>query len=658
MTKNDIWKRVEELNVASEAYYNSGSPIMSDAEFDSKLKELKEWEEVTGIVFSNTPTQNVGSVVLKDIKKIIHKTPMLSLEKCHSTEEIKKFAVKHNLVASIKLDGISCRLIYNDGDLIRAESRGDGTTGNDITEAVKQFKNIPLHINKEGTYVIDGEALIKLDDFENVNVDGEFKNSRNLAAGTLSSLDTSVVKSRKLSWYAWEVVEGYKEEVNSFYLNLIEANTLGFDVVPMCDVSTYEFNNLQKIIDSMLKIAEEKFLPQDGVVFKFDDVKYGKSLGNTSHHFRNGVAWKAANNDVITTLKDIEFTMGKTGTLTPTAVFDTVWCDGSNVERASLHNISIMNETLGCPYKGQVIAIYKANLIIPQIRWGDKCDDSISYNDIITIPDKCPICGGETKIVKENDSEVLICTNPDCNGKLLGKISHASTKNALNIDGFSEATIQKFINLGWLKSIRDIYHLSEHLSDMYKLEGFGKKSVDKLLKSIEDSRNTDLIRYIYAQSIPLIGHTASKAISKFCNGDFDTFVKYMIENPSVFSEIDDIGSERIKSLRKWWNDNCSEFVDFGINEMHFIKKQTSNISGSDLTGKSFVITGSLVQFKNRDELKEKIESLSGKVSGSISAKTEALINNDIESTSSKNKKAKSLNIPIISEEEFITKYLQ
>ena len=658
MTKNDIWKRVEELNVASEAYYNSGSPIMSDAEFDSKLKELKEWEEVTGIVFSNTPTQNVGSVVLKDIKKIIHKTPMLSLEKCHSTEEIKKFAVKHNLVASIKLDGISCRLIYNDGDLIRAESRGDGTTGNDITEAVKQFKNIPLHINKEGTYVIDGEALIKLDDFENINVDGEFKNSRNLAAGTLSSLDTSVVKSRKLSWYAWEVVEGYKEEVNSFYLNLIEANTLGFDVVPMCDVSTYEFNNLQKIIDSMLKIAEEKFLPQDGVVFKFDDVKYGKSLGNTSHHFRNGVAWKAANNDVITTLKDIEFTMGKTGTLTPTAVFDTVWCDGSNVERASLHNISIMNETLGCPYKGQVIAIYKANLIIPQIRWGDKCDDSISYNDIITIPDKCPICGGETKIVKENDSEVLICTNPDCNGKLLGKISHASTKNALNIDGFSEATIQKFINLGWLDSIRDIYHLSEHLSEMYKLEGFGKKSVDKLLKSIENSRNTDLVRYIYAQSIPLIGHTASKAISKFCNSDFDTFVKYMIENPSVFSKIDGIGSEMIKSLRKWWNDNCSEFIDFGINEMHFVKKEASNISGSDLTGKSFVITGSLVQFRNRDELKEKIESLGGKVSGSISAKTEALINNDIESTSSKNKKAKSLNIPIISEEEFITKYLQ
>lgn len=657
MTKNDIWKRVEELNVASEAYYNSGSPIMSDAEFDSKLKELKEWEEVTGIVFSNTPTQNVGSVVLKDIKKIIHKTPMLSLEKCHSTEEIKKFAVKHNLVASIKLDGISCRLIYNDGDLIRAESRGDGATGNDITEAVKQFKNIPLHINKEGTYVIDGEALIKLDDFENINVDGEFKNSRNLAAGTLSSLDTSVVKSRKLSWYAWEVVEGYKEEVNSFYLNLIEANTLGFDVVPMCDVSTYEFNNLQKIIDSMLKIAEEKFLPQDGVVFKFDDVKYGKSLGNTSHHFRNGVAWKAANNDVITTLKDIEFTMGKTGTLTPTAVFDTVWCDGSNVERASLHNISIMNETLGCPYKGQVIAIYKANLIIPQIRWGDKCDDSISYNDIIIIPDKCPICGGETKIVKENDSEVLICTNPDCNGKLLGKISHASTKNALNIDGFSEATIQKFITLGWLKSIKDIYHLSEHLSEMYKLEGFGKKSVDKLLKSIEDSRNTDLIRYIYAQSIPLIGHTASKAISKFCNGDFDTFVKY-IENPSVFSKIDGIGSEIIKSLRKWWNDNGSDFVDFGINEMHFIKKETSNISGSDLTGRSFVITGSLVQFKNRDVLKEKIELLGGKVSGSISAKTEALINNDIESTSSKNKKAKSLNIPIISEEEFITKYLQ
>ena len=371
------------------------------------------------------------------------------------------------------------------------------------------------------------------------------------------------------------------------------------------------------------------------------------------------MALKWADDVYDTELCNIEWTMGKIGSLCPTAIFNPIEIDGTIVERASLHNVSVLKNILGeKPWVGQKIGVYKSNMIIPQLDWGETFNENIDMSNILTIPSTCPICGSPTKIVKDNDSEVLMCTNDNCEGKLLGKISHASTKNALNIDGFSEATIQKFINLGWLKSIKDIYHLSEHLSEMYKLEGFGKKSVDKLLKSIEDSRNTDLIRYIYAQSIPLIGHTASKAISKICNGDFDTFVKYMIENPSVFSKIDGIGSEMIKSLRKWWNDNGSDFVDFGINEMHFIKKETSNISGSDLTGKSFVITGSLVQFKNRDELKEKIESLGGKVSGSISAKTEALINNDIESTSSKNKKAKSLNIPIISEEEFITKYLQ
>lgn len=655
MTKNDIRKRVEELIVASEAYYNTGNPIMSDAEFDLKLNELKKWEEETGVVLSNSPTQNVGSVVLKDIKKITHKTPMLSLEKCHSTEEIKKFATKHNLVASIKLDGISCRLIYEDGNLVRAESRGNGTIGNDITEAVKQFKNVPLHINKEGTYVIDGEALIKLDDFDSVNINNEFKNSRNLTAGTLSSLDTSVVRNRKLSWYAWEVVEGYKEEVNSFYLNLVEASALGFDIVPMCDVSEYDFNNLQKVIDSMLKIAEEKFLPQDGVVFKFDDVKYGKSLGNTSHHFRNGVAWKAENNDVVTTLKDIEFTMGKTGVLTPTAVFNSVWCDGSNVERASLHNISMMNEILGQPYKGQEIAIYKANLIIPQLRWGDK-SKNIQHGDIIPIPDKCPICGGETKVVKENDSEVLICTNPDCKGKLLGKLSHAVSKNALDLDGLSEATIQKFINLGWLSSIKDIYHLSDYKSQMSVLEGFGTKSVNKLMKSIEDSRSTTFDRFLYSLSIPMVGKTASKAISEECEGMIGQFIQIMLTNHAkYFKKISGIGDSLVKSLddyfEKHYQDMWELSQEFEFNVQHAKK------NGTSLSGMSFVITGSLTKFKNRDALKEKIESLGGKVAGSVSAKTAALINNDVESTSSKNEKAKSLGVPILSEDDFIKKYL-
>ena len=656
MTKDDISKRVEELNIASEAYYNSGNPIMTDAEFDSKLNELKEWEEKTGIILSNSPTHNVGSVVLKDIKKIKHKTLMLSLEKCHSTEEIEQFAANHNLVASIKLDGISCRLIYENGNLVRAESRGNGTVGNDITEAVKQFKNIPLHINKEGTYVIDGEALIKLDDFEEININGEFKNSRNLTAGTLSSLDTSVVKNRKLSWYAWEVVDGYKKEVNSFYLNLIEANALGFDVVPMCDVSVCDFNYLQNVINSMLKVAEEKFLPQDGVVFKFDDIKYGKSLGNTSHHFRNGIAWKAVNNDVITTLKDIEFTMGKTGTLTPTAVFDSVWYDGSNVERASLHNISMMKEILGEPYRGQEIAIFKANLIIPQVRWGDKSNNEITYDDIITIPDKCPICGGDTKVVKENDSEVLICTNPDCKGKLLGKLSHAVSKNALDIDGLSEATIQKFINLGWLSSIKDIYHLDNYKSKMSVLEGFGTKSVNKLMKSIEDSRSTTFDRFLYSLSIPMVGKTASKAISEECNGMIGQFIQIMLTNHAkYFKKISGIGDSLVKSLDDYFEKHYQDMWELS-QEFEFNVQHTEK-NGTSLSGMSFVITGSLNKFKNRDALKEKIESLGGKVAGSVSSKTTALINNDVESSSSKNKKAKSLNIPILSEDDFIEKYL-
>lgn len=319
MDKNKITQRIEELNRASAAYYNTEQSIMSDYEFDQKIEELRQWEEETGIVLANSPTQNVGAITLNNIKEVTHKAPMLSLEKCHSVEEIVKFANNHNLVASVKLDGLTVRLTYEDGDLVLAESRGNGTVGSDVTEHVRQFTNVPLHINKEGTYIIDGEALIKLDDFSEINTNGEYKNSRNLAAGTLSSLDTSVVKDRKLSWYAWEVVEGDSD--NSFYKRLLNAQNLGFDIVPCYNITINEFNQLQIHIDNFINIAEKGNLPQDGVVFKFDDVTYGKSLGNTSHHFRNGIAYKIFNDSVETELLDIEWTMGKTGSLCPTAVF-------------------------------------------------------------------------------------------------------------------------------------------------------------------------------------------------------------------------------------------------------------------------------------------------------------------------------------------------
>lgn len=658
---------IHDLNRASDSYYGSGTTLMSDAEFDSKLLELKQLEEEANTVFPNSPVNRVGGAVLKSLIKVKHETPMLSLDKCHSVEEIKKFAAGHDIVASIKLDGISCRLIYQDGELIGAESRGNGTEGNDILQHVKQFMNVPLRINKKGKYVIDGEALIKLDDFEEINKNGEYKNSRNLTAGTLSSLDTSVVKDRKLSWYAWEVVSEETDpilvvEYDSFYFKLLEAEKLGFNIVPceLLKLKHYKDEEIQNKIDNFISLAAEKHLPQDGVVFKFEDVEYGKSLGSTEHHNRNGIAFKVKNDSVETTLKDIEFTMGKTGVLTPTAVFEPVEIEGSTVERASLHNISVMRELMPHPFKGQKIGVFKANLIIPQLRWAEEFVSDGFEEDMkksfIHVPNRCPVCGESTKIIKENDSEVLWCINPECKGKLLGKLTHAVSRNALNIDGLSEATIQKFISLGWLNSIQDIYYLNTHEKQMKNLDGFGSKSVSKLFQSIEKSRNTTLDRFLYALSIPLVGKTASKAISEAEDYQFESFMRDMTHpGAKFFSHIPGIGDSIINSLDEYFNRECSNVWELG-KEFTFEtpKKVSLSInSGKDLTGQTFVITGSLKNFENRDALKEKIESLGGKVSGSISKKVTALINNDVNSTSSKNTKAKSLGVKIMSEDEFL-----
>lgn len=655
MNKFDIAARVRELNRASEAYYNTGQPIMSDYEFDIKIEELKQWEEEIGIVLSNSPTHNVGATVLDNIKEVTHKTPMLSLEKCHSVEEIIKFANNHNLVASIKLDGLTVRLTYKDGDLVLAESRGNGVVGSDVTEHVKQFTNVPLHINKEGTYIIDGEALIKLDDFAEINKNGEYKNSRNLAAGTLSSLDTSVVKDRKLSWYAWEVVEGAKES-KSFTFSLIEAEELGLDVVPNANLG-YSEMDIEEVIEYCFDKAKEYNLPQDGVVFKFDNVEYGKSLGNTSHHFRNGIAYKVFNDSVETILKDIEWSCGKTGILTPVAIFDTVDIDGSEVSRASLHNISIMEEIMDSPWIGQKIGVYKANLIIPAIRWAEQVDydnQNSSNKQFLDIPSVCPICGQPTKIIKENDSEVLYCTNEDCKGRLLGQLTHAVSKSALNISGLSESTLDRLIKFGWVTSIKDIYHLSSYKNHMQILDGFGKRSIEKLLNSIEESRNTNLQRFLYALSIPLLGKSASKMIAEAVDRDFDTFIDEMtMKGAEYFKYLHGIGDALINSLNTYWKSHYSEIIQLA-NEFTFEKPNLIlNEIPKTLQGKTFVVTGSVNHYKNRDELKADIVTHGGTVVGSVSSKTSYLINNDINSTSSKNQKAKSLNIPIISEEDFL-----
>lgn len=639
---------IEQLNKASDAYYNSGNPIMTDYEWDNLYDELVKLEEETGVIYPNSPTQQVGYEVKTKLEKVTHSHPMLSLGKTKSVNDLVKFSNGRDCIISLKMDGLTVLNTYEDGKLTQSETRGNGEVGELITHNAKVFDNLPVSIDMDKKFEIEGEAIITKEDFHNINLklkDGEkYKNPRNLASGSVRQLDSKIAKDRHVKFIAWKIPYGFAKFTDSFKF----AEELGFDVVPYSKYNS-KTDDVNVIVEYLKNLADVKGYPIDGLVITYDDVEYGKSLGNTGHHPRHSLAFKFYDEEEVTILKDIEWGMGKTGQLTPIAIFDDVEIDGTTVNRASLHNVSILKELqLGI---GDEITVYKANQIIPQLR------ENLTRSNTVTIPLTCPICGEPTKIVKDNDSEVLMCTNDNCAGKLLGKLCHAVSKNSLNIEGLSEATIQKFIDLGWLKSIRDIYYLHLHKMDMYKLEGFGRKSVDKLLSSIEDSRNTDLVRYIYAQSIPLIGHTASKAISKMCDGDLNTFIEYMSKGAKAFGKIDGVGSEMVKSLRKWWDINYLEFVDTAT-VFTFKKKETVNVSGSDLTGKVFVITGSLTQFKNRDEMKERIESLGGKVSGSVSAKTTALINNDIESTSSKNKKAKQLNVPILTENMFIEKYLQ
>lgn len=637
------------LNAASEAYYNTGSPIMSDSEFDMRLDDLKQFEEETGFILSNSPTQRVGAKVLTELNETTHSHPMLSLEKCHTIEELIKFANNKELVASIKLDGLTVSITYEDGILVKAETRGNGYVGSDITEHIKQFKNVPFKINKEGIYIVDGEAIITDEDFAEINSNGEFKNSRNLAAGTLSVLDTSLVAKRKLCFMAWDIIEGGSS--NKIKDNLNEAKTLGFDVVPSWIATNLDSKNLQSNIDYVFDFASEEGLPNDGIVFKFNDIEYGKSLGQTSHHMKNGIAYKRKDDTYETELIDIKYDVGKSGILTPVAIFKPVEIDGTTVERASVHNISILTKL--DLHIGDTIEVFKANMIIPQVKRNVSADERMALGkepDYIYIPSTCPICSGKTEIKQDNDSKVLVCTNDNCKGKLLGKLTHFVSKNAINVDGLSEQTLEKFIELGWLSSFEDIFTLKDHFTEMVKLSGFGETSVNKVLNAIEASRNITLDRFIYSLSIPLIGRSASKTIAKFFDNDFDLFYK-AFTNPFDWAALDDFGETMNESIIKYATDN-EKMIKNLARYFTFEKPQTTSNSNS-LAGKTFVITGSLEHFANRDEAKEKIESLGGKVSGSVSAKTSYLVSNDVNSTSGKNKKAQSLGVPIISEAELI-----
>lgn len=641
------------LNDASYAYYNTGNPIMSDKEFDMRLEDLKELEKETGVVFSNSPTQDVvGWPILDELPNAVHNHEMLSLNKCHSIQEIVEFSNNKELVASVKLDGMTASLLYENGIFVKGESRGNGHVGVDITEHIKQFMNVPLKINKKNRYIVDGECIISDDDFAKINQNGEYKNSRNLIVGTLNSLDTTVVSQRRAKFIVWDIIEGGNS--NNLIDNLNDAKNMGFSVVPFWCPVNLESKKLQSTLDYVFEYASDEGLPCDGVVFKFNDIEYGKSLGKTEHHFRNGIAYKKEDDVYKTKLIDVEWNCGKSGQLTPVAIFEPVDIDGSIVNRASLHNVSIFEDLNLCI--DDTIEIYKANMIIPQIKRNVSAEQR-QYTEAIEaptiyIPEYCPICGGKTKIKQDNNSKVLVCTNENCKGKLLGKLTHYVSKNAMDIKGLSESTLEKFIELGWINDFKDIYLLKHHATEMVKFDGFGETSVKKLLNSIEKSRITTLDRFIYSLSVPLIGRSASKIIAEYFNYDFNGLLdNFGFWKGFDWTTLDGFGKAMSDSMDKFITDNVTKyFVD--LPGYLIFKKPETTSSSNSLEGKVFCITGSLNHFANRDEVKEKIESLGGKVSGSVNTKTDYLVCNEA-SNSSKYKKAQSLGVRIVDEDELI-----
>ncbi len=665
MTKDEYIEMIYKLNMASDAYYNSENPIMSDKEFDYWIQEISNFEKTNNFSLSNSPTQTIGAPVLFSLKKVpITPKPMLSLAKCHSDEEVAEFAKNQKMVAMVKLDGLSVRIKYNNGKMISANTRGNGVEGTDITEHVKQFQNVPLNIPFNGELVIDGEAIIKMSDFKIINKYNEFKNPRNAAAGALNVLDTQLVKDRKLSFLAWDIIEQKDTEFGDTYADLVYlmdklifAKKLGFEVVP---AFYWENNPFSKPIKEMNRIVMDfkEFYPCDGVVWKFNDIVYGDSLGQTSHHFKNGIAWKPEVDTAESKLKYIDWTMGRTGVLTPVAVFEPVELDGSIIERASLHNYSIMRKILGdCAYVNEPVMIIKANMIIPQIF---AAGPHYNYNQIIALggvsanhePEKCPYCQGKVSIQTSPDgTENLICENPNCSGKLINRLDHFCGKKGLDIKGLSKATLEKLIVWEWVSNFSDIYELFTHKVDWVNTPGFGEKSVQAILTAIENSKTQTLEAFISAIGIPLIGKSVAKEICKHVS-TYEEF-RELVNTGYDFSKWDTFGSEKCYSLKKYDFTEADKVAKY----INFIQPEVEETTSS-LDGITVVITGKLYNYKNRTALQKEIEKHGGKVSSSVSGNTSYLINNDIKSASAKNVAAKAAGIPIISEKEFIEKFLR
>ena len=630
-------KKIKELtdllNKASDAYYNTGNTIMEDREFDTLVEELRNLEQETGFVMATSPTHKVGYEVKSELQKVTHNHPMLSLAKTKNWNEFIQYFGNKDVIGMLKMDGLTCSLRYINGELVSAETRGNGEIGEDILHNIKTVKTVPQKIPYKDELIVDGEIICTYNDFKPFA--SEYKNPRNFASGSIRLLDSNECAKRPLTFVAWNVIKGFEDE-NSFLKKLYLIEKQGFTVVPW--TSSFDWDAK----DFLIEQAKKYGYPIDGLVGRFDDIKYGESLGATSHHSNAAYAFKFGDETYETTLRGVEWNTTRTGIIAPVAIFDEVDLDGALTTRATLHNLSIIEQLeLGI---GDTITVYRSNMVIPKI------DDNLTRSNTLKIPKTCPCCGKPTEVKYTDNSKVLVCTNPDCAAKKLARFTHFVSRKCMNIDGLSERTLEALISNNLIKNFRDIYHLNEHLDKLYTIDGMGKKSVENLLNSIEKSRDVKLENFIAALGIPNIGLSAAKAISKKFNGSHYDFVQ-ALSSGYDFSQIDDFGEITNKSLHDWW-DSKDPMVKLLPMEVNFIVENDAS-SNASLDGKSFCITGSLTHYANRDALVKVIEDNGGKYVSSVSKKTDYLINNDKTSTSGKNKRAIDLNIPIISEEDFI-----
>ena len=648
----DKTKRIRELigtlRAAGRAYYQESREIMSNFEYDKLYDELVSLEKETGIVFANSPTQNVGYEVVSALPKERHEKPMLSLNKTKSVEELADWLGGQTGLLSWKMDGLTIVLTYQNGTLVKAVTRGNGEIGEVITANAKAFVNVPLNISYQGELILRGEAIIRYSDFEKINeqiedVDAKYKNPRNLCSGSVRQLNSEITAQRQVHFYAFSLVKADGIDFKNSRKEQFEwLKTQGFEVVEYHEVTK---ETLPETVKMYSEAIAENDTPSDGLVLLYDDIAYGQSLGRTAKFPRDSIAFKWADEIQETKLLYIEWSASRTGLINPVAVFEPVELEGTTVSRASVHNISIMEALeLGA---GDRITVDKANMIIPQIA------DNLTRSGVRDIPEVCPVCGGQTEVRRINDVKSLYCTNPDCQAKKIKSFTLFTSRDALNIAGLSEATLEKFIGVGMIHEYADIFHLDRHQEEIVEMDGFGQKSYDNLIAAAEKASHTTLPRMVYGLGVAGIGLANAKMICRHFKNDFEAMRHATVEE---LVEIDGIGEVLAQAWTAFFSDGKNNaIVDHLLAELTFEAGDEESSEGADeaFAGMNFVITGSLEHFKNRKELQELIERRGGKVTGSVTSKTNYLINNDVASSSSKNKKARELGVPILSEEEFL-----